>query len=89
MRGGFAAEDGVALHFHGTGLERVVSSRPGASAYHVEPANDGVVEARLDAAYLGAEDAAWDRRAEAISPKTLPTSAFAATAFAREQPVGA
>jgi hypothetical protein len=88
MRGGFAAEDGVALHFHGTSLEHVVSSRPGAFAYRVEPANDGVVEERLDAAYLNAEDAASDR-ASSAAPKVLPTPAFAPTAFARKEPVGA
>src|SRR5436305_7139101 len=53
MCAGFAAEDGVALHFRGSSLERVVSSRPGAVAYRVEPAEDGVVETRLDAAFLG------------------------------------
>ena len=89
MRGGFAAEDGVALHFHGTSLKHVVSSRPGAFAYHVEPANDGVVEARLDAAYLNAEDAAWDRTPPGAPRKALPTPAFAPTAFARKEPVGA
>ena len=30
MRGGYAAEDGAALHFRGTELHRVVSSRPSA-----------------------------------------------------------
>jgi dipeptidase E len=89
MRAGFAAEDGVALHFHGTSLEHVVSSRSGAFAYHVEPANDGVVEARLDAAYLDAKDASWERPPPAASPKAIPAPAFAPTAFARKQPVGA
>jgi dipeptidase E len=32
---GYAAEDGVALHFSGTALHRVVASRPGQRAYHV------------------------------------------------------
>jgi peptidase E len=89
MRGGFAVEDGVALHFHGTSLGHVVSSRRRAFAYHVEPAKDGVVEARLDAAYLDAEDAAWERTPSAASRKVLPTPAFAATALARQEPVGA
>jgi dipeptidase E len=53
MRTGFAAEDGVALHFHGTRLERVVSSRADGHAYLVEPADGGVVEAQLQAVYLG------------------------------------
>ena len=56
MRPGFAAEDGVGLHFCGTRLERVVSSRRGGHAYRVEPAANGVVvEVPLEAAYLGAE----------------------------------
>jgi hypothetical protein len=54
MRGGFAAEDGVGLHFRGVRLERVVSSRPGARAYRVEPAGANVREAPLEAVYLGA-----------------------------------
>ena len=41
MRPGYAAEDGVALHFRRTRLERVVSSRPDGCAYRVEPAADG------------------------------------------------
>jgi dipeptidase E len=54
MRPGFAVEDGVALHFRGTCLERVVSSRPGRLAYRVEPALDGIVETPLEAARLDA-----------------------------------
>jgi len=55
MRGGFAVEDGVALHFRGTSLERVVSSRPDGCAYRVELAAAGrkVVETRLEGAQLG------------------------------------
>jgi dipeptidase E len=53
IRVGFAAEDGVALHFRGTALERVVSSRPDGSAFLVEPSDDGVRETRLEAEYLG------------------------------------
>jgi dipeptidase E len=41
MTPGYAAEDGAALHFVGSELDRVVSSRPGARAYRVE-AVDGV-----------------------------------------------
>jgi peptidase E len=54
MRPGFAVEDGVALHFRDTALERVVSSRPNAGAYRVAPATEGVVETRLEVVYLGA-----------------------------------
>ncbi len=54
MSAGFAVEDGVALHFRGTHLERVVSSRPHGSAYQVEPHRRGVRETRLGAVQLGA-----------------------------------
>jgi dipeptidase E len=48
MRAGFAVEDGVALHFHGTRLQRAVSSRADRSAYRVERAGRAIVESRLD-----------------------------------------
>jgi dipeptidase E len=52
MRPGFAADDGVALHFRGTLLERAVSSRPSARAYRVEPAGRSVAEFPLDVTLL-------------------------------------
>jgi len=55
MRAGFAVEDGVALHFGRGRLRRVVSSRPNAGAYRVEPTTDGVRETRLRVCYLGAD----------------------------------
>jgi dipeptidase E len=51
MLPGFAADDGVALHFKNTQLERVVSSRPDGSAYHVQQVGDGVIETKLDVSY--------------------------------------
>jgi dipeptidase E len=54
MRPGYAADDGAALHFRGKELARVVSSRPRARAYRVEPVDDEVVETPLDVEYLGA-----------------------------------
>ncbi len=47
MRLGYAVEDGVALHFRATQLERVVTSRAEAAAFLVQPTADGVVEQRL------------------------------------------
>src|SRR3954454_12879809 len=42
MTAGYAADDGAALHFKGTALHRVVTSRPKARAFRVEPsASDG------------------------------------------------
>ncbi len=53
VRPGYAADDGAALHFVGRELSRVVSSRPGARAYRVEPLDGEVVETPLAASYLG------------------------------------
>jgi dipeptidase E len=64
MRGGFAADDGVALHFRGTRLEHVVSSRPEGSAYEVQSHGGKVAEKRLEVRYLGAPAASKPERAE-------------------------
>ena len=56
MRPGFAAEDGVALHFRGTGLERVVSSRPDGGAFLVERHGERARETRLEVCFLGNHD---------------------------------
>jgi len=53
MVGGYAAEDGSALHFVGDDLARVVSSRPNAGAHRVEVVDGEVIETRLEADYLG------------------------------------
>jgi peptidase E len=55
MRPGFAADDGVALHFRGTLLERAVSSRRDGRAYRVEPACDTVVEVPLEVTHLDSD----------------------------------
>ncbi|GAC1315700.1 MAG: Type 1 glutamine amidotransferase-like domain-containing protein [Thermoleophilaceae bacterium] len=54
MCAGFAAEDGTALHFVGEQLERVVSSRPEARAYHMRIKSGALERSLLPAAYLGA-----------------------------------
>jgi peptidase E len=54
MRGGYAAEDGVALHFTGTELSRVVASRPEARGYRLDAVGERVVEMQIATAYLGA-----------------------------------
>jgi dipeptidase E len=54
MRPGFAVDDGVALHFLGTNLERAVSSRRSGRAYHVEADGDSVRETPLTVQFLGA-----------------------------------
>lgn len=81
MRAGFAAEDGVGLHFRGTRLERAVSSRRGASAFRVEadPAG-GVREVALEVHYLGAR--AQERVRERTDGEDGPGSPSAARAAA-------
>jgi dipeptidase E len=44
---GYAADDGVGLHFVGTELREVVTVREGATAYRVEPGSETSLEARL------------------------------------------
>ncbi len=53
MRAGYAADDGVALHFKGIELHRVVSSRERAGAFHVRRAAGKVSETALAVRYLG------------------------------------
>lgn len=45
---GYAADDGVGLHFVGTDLAAIVSSQPGATAYRVELWDGAVVETPLE-----------------------------------------
>jgi peptidase E len=54
MPGGYAAEDGAALHFVGESLARVVSSRPASRAFRVDAVDGEVVELPLAVDYLGA-----------------------------------
>jgi dipeptidase E len=57
MRGGYAAEDGAALHFVGTELSRAVASRPEARGYRLETVGERVVETSIATAYLGSASA--------------------------------
>jgi dipeptidase E len=68
MLPGYAAEDGVGLHFRGRDLERVVSSRAGGSAYLVRQTGKRVRETPLPAIDLatGAGPSAPN-----IAPSTL------------------
>jgi dipeptidase E len=75
MRTGFAVEDGVALHFCGTRLEQVVSSRPDGHAYLVEPSGEGVMEAQLQAVYLGESGRAGAPSLPATTRPAVPRSA--------------
>ena len=53
LPGGWAADDGVGLLFRGTRLDRVVSSRPGATAERCDAVAGELVRRRLDAELLG------------------------------------
>ncbi len=53
MPGGYAADDGVALHFVDEKLHRIVSSRPDARAYEVKVKKGIVRETELVPDYLG------------------------------------
>jgi peptidase E len=92
MRPGFAAEDGVALHFRGTLLERAVSSRRDGRAYRVEPARDSVVEVPLEVTHLdsdpnlalvGGVDPALSSSPEPVEPRS------AAPGPGARRPIGA
>ncbi|PZO19416.1 MAG: peptidase E [Leptolyngbya foveolarum] len=55
LSSGTAADDGVALHYIGTDLKAVVSSRPTAKAYWVGLENGEVEERAIAPRYLGLE----------------------------------
>jgi peptidase E len=55
MAGGYAADDGAALHFVGERLQACVASRPGASVYRVGLEEGRVVETPLPTALLPRE----------------------------------
>jgi dipeptidase E len=50
---GYAADDGAALHFAGTELAEVVSSRPHAAAYRLSVRRGKLTEEKLPTRYLG------------------------------------
>ena len=92
MRPGFAADDGVALHFRGTLLERAVSSRREGRAYRVEPASDSVVEVPLEITHLNSDPSLAPSStidpAPESSPEPVKSKSTAPPPIARE-PVGA
>ena len=53
MLSGYAADDGVGLHFINGRLSHVVSSRPEARGYKVESKGNTVIETPLDTQFLG------------------------------------
>ena len=55
LKAGYAADDGVGLHFVGHRLHRVVSSRPEAKGYRVEAKSGVVIETKLETDFLNDE----------------------------------
>ena len=53
LPGGWAADDGVALLFHGTKMVKVVSSRPGTAALRVDAIGGELVRHRIEPQLLG------------------------------------
>lgn len=53
LQNGMAADDGVALHYEGTRLKRIVSSLPRASAWRLEKNGRRAIESKVPARYLG------------------------------------
>jgi peptidase E len=53
LPGGYAADDGAALHFVGPNLVEAVSSRPKAQAYRVEARGSQVIEEVVPTRFLG------------------------------------
>jgi dipeptidase E len=64
MCGGYAADDGVALHFRGTRLAHAVSSRAEGCAYEVRADAGRVAETRLEVGYLGDSPSREPKRRE-------------------------
>jgi peptidase E len=58
LPGGWSLDDGVGLLFAGTHMQRIVSSRPGASAQRVDQVAGELVRRRLQPELLGAGDPA-------------------------------
>jgi peptidase E len=69
MCGGYAADDGVALHFRGTRLHRAVSSRPRAGAYRVTLSGRRIRETPLAVSYLGESDPVGPAGTTAVSAR--------------------
>jgi hypothetical protein len=61
MCAGYAVDDGVALHFKGTQLDSVVSSRERGGAFHVQRVGDEAMETALEVSYLGERTVAAKR----------------------------
>jgi dipeptidase E len=86
MRAGFAVDGRAALHFRGTRLERVVSSRPDACAYRVNASRRAVRETRIDAVYLGDTEAAVPEQGRIARPRRAAAGGGIGSASRRAAP---
>ena len=82
MRAGYAADDGVALHFKGTKLDRVVSSRERGGAFHVRRSGGQVRETALEVSYLGERGGPTKRGGAKASGAAMQPGRTAARAVA-------
>jgi dipeptidase E len=71
---GYGAEDGVALHFVDNKLIKIVTSRPGASAFRVYISKHKIVEERLESEYLGRDSDAHTRSHDEEKFEVLKTA---------------
>jgi len=53
MKDGYAADDGVGLHFINEELKNIVSSRKNASAYKLSRQDESIIENKLETNFLG------------------------------------
>ena len=67
MPAGYGAQDGVALHFVGRDLSRVVSSKPDARAFRFSRRRGSVVQKELDTEYLGEGESESETTASAVA----------------------
>lgn len=71
---GYGVEDGVALHFVGRDLLRIISSRPSAAAFKVSMRGNRIHEEKLRAHYLGKEAEAANGSTDEATNEVLKTA---------------
>ena len=85
LPGGWAADDGVGLHFSGTRWSSVVSSRPGAAACRVDAVEGELVRQRIEPELLGAAPGTMPPPSAPPSRSCAPCSASAAVVTEAQQ----
>ena len=74
IKEGYGVEDSAALHFVDTELIRVISSKPGATAYKVSRARSRITDTKLKSVYLGKETDRVKEVEESKDMKVLKTA---------------